>query len=293
MNPFQTRKSFLNRLSTKKPSNIINASAIKKKTCKVCRTELDRTTLKKYLYTCPHCGYYFPMSAKRRLQSLFDNKLYRELFTSLTTVNVLSFPDYDEKIQALQQKTTLMESVVCAVGEINHIKTAVAVMDTRYLMGSLGTATGEKIALLFEYATLHQLPVVIFTASGGARMQEGIYSLFQMAKTSATVRAHGDEGLLYITVMTHPTTGGVTASFASLGDIILAEPKALVGFAGPRVIEQTIRQKLPPEFQTAEYVLETGFIDAIVKRDQLKRTLGQLLAMHQNKRPAERSDLHD
>ncbi len=281
MNPFQNRKTFLNKLAEQKPSNASKVNVTSKMiVCKNCGEEVENTEIRKNNNVCPLCGYYFPLSAKRRLEGVFDNSKYKELFTSVVTQDPLSYPDYSEKIDKLRENTGLRESVVCAVGDINKVKTCVAVMDTRFLMGSLGSATGEKITQLFEYATKNRLPVVIFTASGGARMQEGIYSLFQMAKTSSALKAHSDKGLLYITVLTNPTTGGVTASFASLGDVIIAEPKALVAFAGPRVIEQTIRQKLPEGFQTAEYVLNSGFIDMIVKRVDMKSTLGNILKIH-------------
>ncbi len=281
MNPFQNRKIFLNKLAEQKPSNFNKVSITTKMiVCKSCNNEVENTQIRNNSNICPLCGYYFPLSARRRLEGVFDNAKYKELFSNIVSNDPLSYPNYEEKIQGLKDNTGLKESVVCAVGEINNVKTAVAVMDTRFLMGSLGSATGERITQLFEYATRFKMPVVIFTASGGARMQEGIYSLFQMAKTASALKAHSDKGLLYITVLTNPTTGGVTASFASLGDVIIAEPKALVAFAGPRVIEQTIRQKLPEGFQTAEYVLDSGFIDMIVKRDDMKYTLGNILKIH-------------
>ncbi len=278
MTPFQHKKNFLNNLATQRPSN----AALAKKTtvCKGCGKDVERMQIVKNNYMCPFCNYYMAMSTRLRLDSVFDDARYKMLFNTITTSDPLDFPGYKEKVKDLKEKTRLNESVICAVGEIGGVKTAVACMDTRYLMGSLASATGEKITLMFEYATKHKLPVVIFTASGGARMQEGIFSLFQMAKTSFALKAHSDKGLLYITVLTNPTTGGVTASFASLGDIIIAEPKALVAFAGPRVIEQTIKQKLPEGFQSAEYVLECGFIDMIVERQDIPQTLAKLLNMH-------------
>ncbi len=281
MNPFQNRKTFLNKLAEQKPSNFSKVKVTSKMiVCKNCQNEVENTDIRNNNNICPICDYYYPLSARRRLEGVFDNKKYKEIFSDIVTADPLGYPNYEEKIEGLRENTGLGESVICAIGEINKVKTAVAVMDTRFLMGSLGSATGEKITLLFEYATKNRMPVVIFTASGGARMQEGIYSLFQMAKTSSALKAHSDKGLLYITVLTNPTTGGVTASFASLGDIIIAEPKALVAFAGPRVIEQTIRQKLPEGFQTAEYVLDSGFIDMIVKRDEIRDTLASVLKIH-------------
>ncbi|MFT9057571.1 MAG: acetyl-CoA carboxylase carboxyltransferase subunit beta, partial [Ethanoligenens sp.] len=195
-------------------------------------------------------------------------------------LNPIGFPDYEKKVEALSQKTGLREAVVTGQCRIEGEQTVIGVMDSRFMMASMGSVVGEKITRAFEYATREGLPVVLFTASGGARMQEGIVSLMQMAKTSAAVARHSDAGLLYITVMTDPTTGGVTASFASLGDIILVEPKALVGFAGRRVIEGTIHQHLPDDFQSAEFQLEHGFADAIVTRAEMKAVLGRLLRMH-------------
>ncbi len=281
MNAFENKKKFLNNLATLRPSN----AALAKKTvvCKGCEKEVERIQIVNNDYMCPFCNYYMAMSTRLRFDSVFDNAKYKQLFTNITAGDPLNFPGYKDKVKTLKEKTRLNESVLCATGEIGGVKTAVACMDTRFLMGSLASATGEKITLMFEYATKHKLPVVIFTASGGARMQEGIYSLFQMAKTSFALKAHSDKGLLYITVLTNPTTGGVTASFASLGDIIIAEPKALVAFAGPRVIEQTIKQKLPDGFQSAEYVLECGFIDMIVERQDIPNTLAKLLKMHSKK----------
>ncbi len=278
MNPFQNRKTFLNNLAKLKPSN--SQKEVKTIHCKNCKSELENIQILENDNICPICSFYFPISAKRRLDSVFDNAKYKELFNNIQAADPLNFPGYEEKLETLKETTGLNESVICAVGDIGKVKTAVAVMDTRFLMGSLASATGEKITLLFEYATKNKMPVVIFSASGGARMQEGIYSLFQMAKTSFALKAHSDKGLLYISVLTNPTTGGVTASFATLGDIIIAEPKALVAFAGPRVIEQTIKQKLPEGFQSAEYVLESGFIDMIVERKDMKNTLSTVLKIH-------------
>ncbi len=211
---------------------------------------------------------------------LLDSGTFRELNARLTGGNPLQFPGYTEKLAALHASTGLSESVVTATGKIEGEKIVICVMDSRFLMGSMGTACGEKITRAFEYATQHKLPMIIFCASGGARMQEGILSLLQMAKTSAAAARHAQANLLYISVLTHPTTGGVTASFASLGDIILAEPGALIGFAGPRVIEQTIGQTLPEGFQCAEFQKEHGFVDAVVPRGESKHTLALLLHMH-------------
>lgn len=220
------------------------------------------------------------LSARERIALLSDDSSFEEFDSDMTSSNILSFPDYDLKLKSAQLKSGENESVVTGVCRIGGSKTVLGAMDSGFMMGSMGTVTGEKITRAFEYATENRLPVVICTVSGGARMQEGILSLMQMAKTSGAVKRHSDAGLLYITVLTDPTTGGVTASFAMEGDIILSEPNALVGFAGPRVIEQTIRQKLPKDFQTAEFVEEKGFIDAVVPRKELKSAISKLLEMH-------------
>lgn len=197
--------------------------------------------------------------------------------------NPMDFPNYEEKLKVNEEKSGNFEAVVTGECEIGGNRTIIAVMDSNFLMGSMGTVVGEKITLAIEEATKRKLPIIIFTASGGARMQEGIFSLMQMAKISSALAKHSEEGLLYITVLTDPTTGGVTASFAMLGDIILAEPNALIGFAGRRVIEGTIKEKLPENFQSAEFLLENGFIDNIIKREDLKKALSTLLKFHRNK----------
>lgn len=232
-------------------------------------------------YICPKCGGYFRMPACVRIQMITDEGTFEEWDTGMNTPNPLQYKGYEEKIEALREKTGLDEAVLTGKGKIDGHKAVIAVMDGRFLMASMGEVVGEKITRAVERATEEKLPVIIFTCSGGARMQEGITSLMQMAKTSAALKRHSDAGLLYITVLTDPTTGGVTASFAMLGDIILAEPKALVGFAGPRVIEQTIGQKLPKGFQRSEFLLEHGFVDAIVERDEMKKTLALCLGLHE------------
>ncbi|MDH6363648.1 acetyl-CoA carboxylase carboxyl transferase subunit beta [Enterococcus sp. PF1-24] len=229
---------------------------------------------------CPHCGYSFRISAWERLALTVDDKSFIEWDTEVETEDPLNFPNYLEKLEALREKTGLHEAVVTGQALIKDHKIAIGVMDANFIMGSMGTVVGEKICRLFERATEEQLPVVIFTASGGARMQEGIFSLMQMAKVSAAVKRHSNAGLLYITVLTDPTTGGVTASFAMEGDIILAEPQSLIGFAGRRVIEQTIKQELPEDFQKAEFLLAHGFVDQIVPRLELRERLGVLLEIH-------------
>ncbi len=280
MNPFGNRKTFLDNLAKLRPNNSKKVEEEQVLECKQCKAKLSSESVKASQWVCPMCGYYFPVFGKKRLAGVFDGGKFKELFANTATVNPLSFPNYDDKIKKLQADTGLKEAIVCGVGEIGGERCVVGVMDTRYLMGSMGTATGEKIARTFEYAIKTKLPVVLFTASGGARMQEGIFSLFQMAKTSAVLKAHSDAGLLYVVVLTNPTTGGVTASFASLGDIIIAEPGALIGFAGPRVIEQTIGEKLPEGFQTAEYVQDCGFIDIISPRREIRKTLAKILKIH-------------
>ena len=249
--------------------------------CPKCGQESERRLVAQELSVCPKCGYHFPMGAYYRLSSVLDPGTFRELFEKLPPADPLSFPGYKEKLQAAQRKTGLTEAVVTATGAIGGHKCVVGVLDSRFLMGSMSAAVGEKLTLAINYATRNRLPLILFAASGGARMQEGILSLMQMAKTSAALARFSEKGLLYISVLTDPTTGGVTASFASLGDIILAEPGALIGFAGPRVIQQTIGETLPEGFQRAEYQEEHGFVDAVVPRVRMRETLSQLLRLHE------------
>ena len=249
-------------------------------TCPKCGQDSDRKSVAQNLSVCPKCGYHFPIGAYYRLSTILDPGSFRELFEKLPAADPLSFPGYRAKVEAAQRKTGLTEAVVTATGTIGGRKCVVGVLDSRFFMGSMSAAVGEKITLAIEYATKNRLPLILFAASGGARMQEGILSLMQMAKTSGAVKRHSEAGGLYITVLTDPTTGGVTASFAMDADITLAEPKALIGFAGPRVIEQTIRQKLPAGFQRAEFQLEKGFVDAVVPRGEQKEYLTRLLSFH-------------
>ena len=249
--------------------------------CPKCGQESERRLVAQGLSVCPKCGYHFPMGAYYRLSSVLDPGSFRELFTKVSAADPLSFPSYREKLSAAQRKTGLSEAVVTALGTIDGRKCVVGVLDSRFLMGSMSAAVGEKLTLAIEYAGKNRLPLILFAASGGARMQEGILSLMQMAKTSAALARYAQKGLLYISVLTDPTTGGVTASFASLGDIILAEPGALIGFAGPRVIQQTIGQTLPEGFQRAEYLEEHGFVDAVVPRGKMRETLSRLLRLHE------------
>lgn len=247
--------------------------------CPKCNTMQLTTDMEENFRVCTKCGHHFRMNAKQRVKFLADEGSFCEHDADMESKNILDFPGYDQKLEKARA-TGSKESVMCGECKIGGIDTMLCVMDSDFMMGSMGTVTGEKITRSFEYATEKSLPVVVCTVSGGARMQEGILSLMQMAKTSGAVKRHSDSGLLYITVLTDPTTGGVTASFAMQGDIILAEPDTLVGFAGPRVIEQTIRQKLPKDFQTSEFVLQKGFIDAVVSRNKLKESLVKLLRMH-------------
>ena len=251
--------------------------------CPKCKKSIYRPELKKTLGTCPHCQYYYPLSARGRLGMIVDKNSFEEMDSDLKSSNPLEFEGYEEKLEKYKEKTKQNEAVLTGKATIEGQEVIIAIMDSGFMMGSMGQVVGEKIARAIERATLDKIPLIIFTASGGARMQEGIFSLMQMAKTSAALAKHDANGLLYISVLTDPTTGGVTASFATLGDIILAEPGALVGFAGPRVIEQTIKQKLPEGFQRAEFLMEKGQIDAIVKREEMRQTLAAILRLHQKK----------
>ena len=248
--------------------------------CNKCGAAIIAEDVKQGYYICPKCGGYFRVHAYRRIQMVIDEGTFEEWNQDLIGGNPVNYKGYPEKVQALQEKTGLKEAVVTGKGKINGRDTVIAVCDGRFLMASMGWAVGEKITRAVERATEEKLPIIIFACSGGARMQEGITSLMQMAKTSAALERHSKAGLLYVSVLTEPTTGGVTASFAMLGDIILAEPGALIGFAGPRVIEQTLRQKLPKGFQRAEFLVEHGFVDDIVRRENLKETLGKILEIH-------------
>lgn len=248
--------------------------------CPACKKELVKSDVKDNKYVCYECGNYFRVRTSNRIKMVADSKSFSPWFEEYETKNPLDFPEYEEKVAATQEKTGLHEGVTIGEAKIYGEDAVIGVCDARFLMGSMGHVVGEKIASAVERATERRLPVILFCCSGGARMQEGIISLMQMAKTSAALKKHSDAGLLYIPVLTDPTTGGVTASFAMLGDIILAEPGALIGFAGPRVIEQTIGQKLPEGFQRAEFQLEHGFVDAIVERKDLKKTLYKILKMH-------------
>ena len=253
--------------------------------CNACKAAVFADEVKQNHYICPHCGNYFHVPAYRRIKMVVDRKSFTEWDVHMEEQNPLQYKGYEEKIRSLREKTGLDEAVVTGKCTIKGTPTALGVCDCRFMMSSMGEVVGEKITRVFERATKERLPVILYICSGGARMQEGLVSLMQMAKTSLAIRKHSDAGLLYVPVLTDPTTGGVTASFAMLGDIILAEPKALIGFAGPRVIEQTIGQKLPKGFQRAEFLLEHGFVDKIVEREEQRSVLADILKLHENKIP--------
>ena len=276
---------FKKRINQQEPSDtdkstgpVIPEGLLKK--CNFCKSAIIAEDAKRDFYICPKCGGYFHVPAKARVQMIADKGSFEEWNEKMEPVNPMNYKGYPEKVKGLQEKTGLDEAVLTGKVRIGGCETALGVCDGRFMMASMGYNVGEKITRMVERATEEKLPVVLFCCSGGARMQEGIVSLMQMAKTSAAFKRHSDAGLLYITVLTDPTTGGVTASFAMLGDIILAEPGALIGFAGPRVIEQTMKQKLPKGFQRAEFLLEHGFVDEIVKRQDMKAVLGQYLKLH-------------
>ena len=249
--------------------------------CDVCGTIMYAKELAKNCKVCKGCGYHFPMSAPERLQFILDEGSFVEYDIDLRTTDPLHFPGYEEKVTQMMEKTELAEAVVTGEGRVGGMPVVIGVMDSRFIMGSMGSVVGEKVTRAIERAHQQQLPLILFSASGGARMQEGIFSLMQMAKTSAALARFHKAGGFFISVLTNPTTGGVSASFSSLGDINLAEPGALIGFAGRRIIEQTIRQKLPDDFQTAEFLLSHGQLDAVVPRKQLRDLLINLLDLHQ------------
>lgn len=248
--------------------------------CPKCKKTLFKREVARNHYVCTECSFYFKIPSRTRLNMLIDANSFEELDADLMPSNLLDFPEYDEKLKIATQKSGENEAVITGTATINGYRIGIFIMDPIFMTGSMGTVVGEKITRLFEYAAAKRLPVIGYTVSGGARMQEGILSLMQMAKVSGAVKRHNDLGLLYITMLTDPTTGGVTASFAMLGDITLSEPNALICFAGPRVIEQTIRQKLPEGFQRAEFLFEKGFIDDIIERKEQKKYLTKLLKIH-------------
>jgi acetyl-CoA carboxylase carboxyl transferase subunit beta len=249
--------------------------------CPRCRSAVYSEEFERNRKICAVCNYHSRLTWQERLMMTADRDSFVEFDGRMVSVNPIGFPDYEAKIAALSAKCKTSEAVVTGECTIFGYRVVIGIMDSHFMMASMGSVVGEKITRAFEYAAEHKLPVLMFTASGGARMQEGIISLMQMAKTSGAIARHSETGGLYITVLTDPTTGGVTASFASLGDIIIAEPKALIGFAGRRVIQDTIKQQLPDDFQSAESLLENGFVDIIVSRKNMRRTLSRILKLHQ------------
>ena len=265
------------RVKNEKASDMMIGKWVK---CDKCKEIIYKDDLHQNLSVCPNCGKHFRLSSRRRIKQIADEGTFKEIGEEIVTKNPLNFKGYMKKVEMLKEKTKIEEAVKCGICEIEGEKAVLAVMDGNFLMGSMGSVVGERITLAIETAAKKKLPLVIFCVSGGARMQEGMISLMQMAKTSSALTKLDKAGQLYISVLTDPTTGGVTASFASLGDIILAEPHALIGFAGPRVIEQTINQKLPEGFQSSEFLLEHGFIDKIVERKDMKSTIAKLIRLH-------------
>ncbi|HEX3011019.1 MAG TPA: acetyl-CoA carboxylase, carboxyltransferase subunit beta [Syntrophomonadaceae bacterium] len=249
--------------------------------CPSCHARISELDMIRNHKVCPKCNYHYTLTAWERITLTVDENSFREFDSSLKTINPLDFPGYDEKLDQAKQKSGLQEGIITGQAAIDGNQVVIGVMDSRFMMGSMGSVVGEKITRAIETAIKHRCPLIMFTTSGGARMQEGMLSLMQMAKTSAAIARFHQAGLLYIIVLTDPTTGGVTASFASLGDIIIAEPGALVGFAGRRVIKQTIGQQLPDKFQRAEFLLEHGMVDLVVNRSELRNTLTLLLRLHQ------------
>lgn len=278
---FKKKKKYTT-VNTQNNTNKKQDEEIKKliEKCKGCKSIVFKKDLDKNLYVCPNCKHHFAISSHARLDSLFDNGEFIEYDKDMTSKNPLSFPNYEEKMESDKAKSGLSEAVVTGIGKMNGIKTVIGVMDSRFRMGSMGSVVGEKITRAIENAIKEKTPFILFCASGGARMQEGVLSLMQMAKTSSALEKLSKEELPYISVLTNPTTGGVSASFATLGDLNIAEPGALIGFAGRRIIEQTIREKLPEDFQTAEFLLEHGHLDLIVSRIDMKQKLTSILTMH-------------
>ena len=281
--PFHKRKERLNLFQTlfgKKKNIKVTTNEMNIEMCPKCSTAIESQTLKQQNYVCLQCNHHFPMSAYDRIDAHFDAESFIEIYAKANSNHLNSFPDYLNKLTKYQKSSDLKEAVVVGTARIANQKVAVAIMDSRFMMGSMGQIVGEKITRIIELADRRNYPLIIFTASGGARMQEGIMSLVQMAKTSAALeRFHQNNGL-YISILTHPTTGGVSASFAMLGDIIVAEPKALIGFAGRRVIEKTLQEQLPDDFQSAEFLKSKGFVDKIVNRNALRTFLIQVLKLH-------------
>lgn len=278
INVFQnTRNKVVHTVKKEIPDNVF-------KSCDHCNESIPYIDLMNNCYVCPRCGHHLKITARERIRQLIDTDTFKEIDKNLESENNDHFIGYDEKLDKYKRATGLHEAVVCGVGRMNGYKVAIAIMDSHFMMGSMGAVVGEKITRTIELAHKKHLPLVISCTSGGARMQEGIISLMQMAKTSAALKRYSDAGGLYITILTNPTTGGVSASFAMLGDIIISEPNALIGFAGKRVIEKTINEVLPKEFQHAKFVQEKGFIDMIVERQDMKHTVSDLIRLHGGKR---------
>ncbi len=266
--------------TAKKIENKVDIQVGKWIKCDKCKEILYKETVRENYSICPNCGSYFRMHINKRIEAIIDKGTYKRFGFDIDTTNPLNLEDYPDKIKNLRKKTGIQEAIGCGTGKINGEDVVICVMDSGFLMGSMGVVVGEKITYSIEKAIELKLPIVIFCVSGGARMQEGIISLMQMAKTTSAISKLNEAGLLYISVLTDPTYGGVTASFASIADIVLAEPKASIGFAGKRVIEQTLGEELPDNFQTAEFMLEHGFVDKIVERKDLKDTIYKLILFH-------------
>ena len=264
-----------------KPEHKVDIPVGKWMKCGNCKEIIYKETVNENYKIWPNCGKYFRLSSRRRIEQIIDEGTYKEFDLNITNVNPLNLSEYPKKLEALQKKTGLTEAIRCGTGKIENKEVVICVMDNNFFMGSMGSVVGEKITYSIEKAIELKLPLIIFCVSGGARMQEGIISLMQMAKTTAALTKLNEAGNLYISILTDPTYGGVTASFASLADVILAEPGAMIGFAGPRVIEQTIKQELPEGFQTSEFLLQHGFIDKIVERKHLKQTLSKIIKLHE------------
>jgi acetyl-CoA carboxylase carboxyl transferase subunit beta len=248
--------------------------------CESCFEPVFYDDIIENLHVCPKCNHHFRINPRQRLEITIDANTFTEMYANIATANPLDFPEYLEKIKGYQEDSGEVDAFVCGVGKINGHDCAIGILNSFFMMGSMGSVVGEKVTRITEHATKHRLPLIIFSASGGARMHEGIYSLMQMAKTSAAIKHHDNAGLLFLSILTNPTTGGVAASFASLGDIIIAESGALIGFAGKRVIEQTIKEELPKDFQTAKFQLEKGQVDIVISRSKLKKLISNLLEMH-------------
>lgn len=283
-NIFKNRRKDLLTLKKLRSEKIVGAVVDSEhkniKKCPSCHNDYTRQMLKNNLYVCPNCGYHISIPAKERIRQLADEGTFVGQNGRMMAGNPISFPDYESKIDDARMKAGINDAVVTGTAQIGGQPAMLIVMDSRFMMASMGCVVGEKFSLAVEYAMKNELPVVAVCASGGARMQEGMFSLMQMAKTSAVLEKFSKEGGFYLAILTHPTMGGVSASFAMLGDIIIAEPGARIGFAGPRVIEQTIGQKLPKGFQSAEFMQEHGFVDMVVKRNDLKKVIADLIKLH-------------